>query len=130
MGFQPDSSDDLPKDHGPSGEPKPANPMNPWPFGSEFGAAAITTYTYDFASSVLPLCDPATGERRDEFTFSHNQAKGEYLLSVPDGTVERFRHIPARYLVAEPDPNSGSIGPAVRHGLPVYLYLCREQREP
>jgi hypothetical protein len=104
--------------------------MNPWAFGSEFGAAAITTLTYDFESSVVPICYPANGERRDEFTSSHDQAKGEYRLSFRDRTVERFRHDPARYLVVEPDPKSGSTQPAIRRGLPVYLYLCREQREP
>jgi hypothetical protein len=68
-------------------------------------------------------------EQPGRFSFVHDNAKAVYVLSRPDGTVERFRAKPARYLVVEPDPNTGGMRPAVRGGQPVFLYLCREERE-
>ncbi len=44
--------------------------------------------------------------------------------------TERFRDKLVRYLVVEPDPETGELRPAVKAGGPVYLYLCREDREP
>ena len=63
------------------------------------------------------------------FDFVHDNAKGVYVLTKPDGTTERFRDKPARHLVVEPDPVTGELRPATKGGLPVYLYLCREERE-
>ena len=63
------------------------------------------------------------------FNFVHDNAKGVYVLTKPDGTTERFRDKPARHLVVEPDPDTGELRPAMKGGLPVYLYLCREERE-
>jgi hypothetical protein len=63
------------------------------------------------------------------FSFAHDSKKGVYVLTKPDGTAERFRDKPVRYLVVEPDRDTGELQPATKEGLPVYLYLCREERE-
>ena len=48
---------------------------------------------------------------------------------MADGTVEVWRDNPARFLCVEPDPETGAMRPVVQLGRPVYLYLCREERE-
>jgi hypothetical protein len=63
------------------------------------------------------------------FSFTHEQAKGLFVLTAREGNVARFRDKPTRFLVVEPDPETGELRPAVKHGEPVYLYLCREERE-
>jgi hypothetical protein len=68
-------------------------------------------------------------EQPRRFDLVHDKAKGVYVLTMPDGASERFRDKPARYLVVEPDRSTGELRPAVKGGLPVYLYLCREERE-
>jgi hypothetical protein len=78
---------------------------------------SITTITYSFE------------EEPNRFDFVHDKAKGVFVLTGPDDITERFRDKPARYLVVEPDPDTGELRPAVKRGLPVYLYLCREERE-
>ena len=82
------------------------------------GGEGITTYTYGI------------GEEPWQFTFTHDAAKGVYVLAKADGTTERFRDNPARHLVVERDPVTGELRPAVKRGQPTYIYLCREQREP
>jgi hypothetical protein len=78
---------------------------------------AITTYVYSLKEE--PTC----------FSFTHEQAKGLFVLTTRDGKVEQFRDKPTRFLVVEPDPETGELRPAVKHGEPVYLYLCWEERE-
>jgi hypothetical protein len=63
------------------------------------------------------------------FDFVHDKANGRYVLTKPDGTTERFRDKPVRHLVVEPDPDTGGMRPAVKGGQPVYVYLCREERD-
>ncbi len=82
------------------------------------GGEGVTTYTYEI------------GEEARQFTFTHDTAQGIFVLAKPDGTTERFRDNPARYLVVEQDPVTGELRPAVKRGQPTYIYLCREQREP
>jgi hypothetical protein len=82
------------------------------------GGEGVTTYTYEI------------GEEPWQFTFTHDAAKGVYVLAKADGTIERFRDNPARHLVVERDPVTGELRPAVKRGQPTYIYLCREQREP
>jgi hypothetical protein len=77
----------------------------------------MVTYTYEIPE------DP----RR--FSFAHDPTKGLFSITNPDGTTELFRDKPSRYLVVEPDPDTGGMRPVVKGGRPVYLYLCREQRE-
>jgi len=40
-----------------------------------------------------------------------------------------LRDEPARYLVVEPDNETGEFAPIVKDRRPVYLWLCREERE-
>ena len=67
--------------------------------------------------------------RPPAFTFEHDRQKRLFIVTWPDGKTERFRDNPARQLVVEPDPETGEMRPVVRRGQPVYLYLCREERE-
>jgi hypothetical protein len=64
------------------------------------------------------------------FSFAHDRTKGVFIITKRDGSTELFRDNPVRYLVVEPDPQTGELRPTAKCGLPVYLYLCREQREP
>jgi hypothetical protein len=79
----------------------------------------ITTYTYTYR--IEP--------RSTSFQFAHDKEKGLFTLTWPDGKIESFRDNPARQLVVEPDPETGELRPATRHGDPVYFYVCREERE-
>jgi hypothetical protein len=87
-------------------------------YSCENDLGPLTTYTY------------LIEERPALFTFAHDMAKGVFVVSNHDGTTERFRDNPARQLLVERDPETGELRPAVKHGRPVYIYLCREQREP
>jgi hypothetical protein len=107
-----------PPDRRPHDIPVPRTEHNPSTmFHYDGTPGSVTTITY----SVEP--SPRA------FNFAHDSAKGVYVLTKPDGTTERFRDKPARYLVVEPDPGTGEHRPATKRGLPVYLYLCREDRE-
>ena len=63
------------------------------------------------------------------FQFTRDKEKRVFILAWPDGKVEHFRDNPARQLVVEPDRKTGEIRPVTRNGQPVYMYLCREERE-
>jgi hypothetical protein len=78
----------------------------------------ITTYTY---SAPIPS--------RPTYHFEHDPENGIFRIRWPDGTVEVFRDKPVRYLVVEPDAETGDVTPVVKYGRPTYLYLCREERE-
>ncbi len=56
------------------------------------------------------------------FEFTHDKDKGLFILTWSDGRVERFRDRLARQLMVEPDRETGAMRP-------VYVYLCREERE-
>jgi hypothetical protein len=77
-----------------------------------------TTITYD-----------AGPPRPPAFTFSHDKQTGLFILAWADGRIEMFRDRPARQLSVEADPETGEFWPVVKNGLPVFLYLCREERE-
>jgi hypothetical protein len=63
------------------------------------------------------------------FQFNHDKAKRLFVLTWPDGKTEHFRDNPMRQLVVEPDPVTGELRPAIKNGQPVFVYLCREERE-
>ena len=67
--------------------------------------------------------------RPPAFAFRHDQEKGLFVLTWADGRAEKFRDKPARQLVVEADPEAGELRPVVKNGLPIFLYLCREERE-
>lgn len=61
------------------------------------------------------------------FSFAHDRTKCVFIITKRDGSTELFRDNPVRYLVVEPDPQTGELHPVSKCGRPVYLYLCREQ---
>ncbi len=100
-------------------QPDPARADEParWPAPVFEATPGVVTFTYE------------AREAPRQFSFAHDRARGLYVVIQPDGTTELFRDNPVRYLVVEPDPQSGEVRPAVKFGRPVYLYLCREHRE-
>ena len=86
---------------------------------SENTIAGVTTLVYSY--EVKP--------RARSFTFEHDERKRLFILTGPDGKTEQFRDNPARYLIVEPDPETGGMEPVVEHGRPAIIYLCREERE-
>jgi hypothetical protein len=79
----------------------------------------ITTFTYSYD----PDCQV------ESFTFEHDKEKHVFRLSDAHGNTACFRDRPARYLIVEPDPQTGGMRPATKYGKPQFLYLCREGRE-
>ena len=77
----------------------------------------VTTFVYGEEPPVLA------------FRFSHDQEKRLFILTWSDGRIEKFRDNPARQLVVEPDPETGELRPVTKNGRPVFIYLCREERE-
>ena len=64
------------------------------------------------------------------FSFSHDTEKGLFILTWADGRIEKFRDKPcAGSFGSSPIPRPASCGRVIRNGLPVFLYLCREERE-
>ena len=96
------------------------------------GAAAPATWPPPVCFEATPGVVTYTFEVREaprHFSFDHDRTRGLFVVTQPDGTTELFRDNQVRYLVVEPDPQTGELRPAVKYGRPVYLYLCREQRE-
>jgi hypothetical protein len=62
--------------------------------------------------------------------FEHDKKKRLFTVTGPDGKIEQFRDNPTRYLIVEPDPETGALRPVIKCGKQAYLYLCREEREP
>ena len=50
-------------------------------------------------------------EQRAYLTFTHQHAKGLFVLSTKEGNIERFRDNATRFLVVEPDPETGELRP-------------------
>jgi hypothetical protein len=86
-------------------------------------------YVHDNGLGAVTTCTYLVDERPPLFRFTHDRAKGVFVVTNRDRTTERFRDNPARHVVVEPDPETGELRPAVKYGRPVYVYLCREQRE-
>ena len=55
------------------------------------------------------------------YTFEHEREKGVFRLKWSDGEVEVFRDKPTRYLVVEPDRETGELRAAITRGYPTYL---------
>jgi hypothetical protein len=69
------------------------------------------------------------GSKPRSFTFAHDKQKRLFNLTCSSGAIEHFRDNPTRQLAVEPDPVTGEMRPVMRDGEPVYVYLCREERE-
>jgi hypothetical protein len=100
----------------------------------------VTCYTYDSMGHLTDLrrCDgeadlAGPAARADppspSLAFEHDAEHRVFRLTAPDGNTEVFRDNPTRYLCVAPDEETGAMPPVVKRGRPVYLYLCREQRE-
>ena len=85
-------------------------------YGGGTGTTCTYTYEVDLDWSPPPR-------------FEHDPAGRVFRLTTADGAVESFRDNPTRYLCVEPDPETGVMRPVLKHGRPVYLHLCREDRE-
>ena len=103
----------------------------------------VTVYTYDYGTRLTEVRE-LTGEAYRElqeriaacpdpapppFRFEHDPEARVFRLTAPDGSVEVFRDNPTRFLCVEPDPQTGAMRAVTKYGRPVYLYLCREERE-
>ncbi len=87
------------------------------------------SFTLDSTDHVTSYIDGVDDRPRPRTRFEHDPAARVFRLTTADGTVEVFRDNPTRYLCVEPDPESGEMRPMMKRGRPVYLYLCREERE-
>jgi hypothetical protein len=68
--------------------------------------------------------------RQPQFsTYEHDEQRRLFTLTGPGGKSEHFRDQPARYLMVEPDPETGAMQPVIKDGQPAIGYLCREERE-
>jgi hypothetical protein len=103
-------------------------------------SAGRVTFSFDGSGSMLTL-EAADGrvaargrshpakEAPSTFSFHHNKQKGVFVVTGADGKVQHFRDNPTRYLLVEPDPETGEVKPLTDNGKPVCVYLCREERE-
>jgi YD repeat-containing protein len=96
------------------------------------------SYSYDPDGRLLEVTKERKGNTvitysyeglPDRFKFEHDMKRKLFVLTGDDGKVEHFRDNPTRYLVVEPDGETGEMRPETRGGKPRYLYLCREERE-
>ncbi len=110
--------------------PDPAPGELPGDSNRHFG---VTTYSYDSRSNLTtvayqfgPIPD---SPGPPAFHWEHLQEKRLFALTGPDGKTEYWRDNPTRYLVVELDSTTGTIEAVLKRGKPVYLLLCREDRE-
>jgi YD repeat-containing protein len=107
------------------------------------------TYSYDSGGRITYVHDSQdrtvgadSGGRRGPvpvkpssrlFQWEHLKEKRLFALTDLDGgkadEPEYWRDNPTRYLVVEVDEETGDIKPAAKNRQPVYLWLCREERE-
>ncbi len=85
------------------------------------GSVGRVMATYSYSFEVDPWFQ--------SFSFEHDKEKRVFRLTDAEEKVEYFRDNPVRYLVVEPDLETGQMRPAVQHGKPKFIYLCREDRE-
>jgi hypothetical protein len=110
---------------------KPTNPLN-----------ACVTFTYqlgDDGTAVRLLPDGETepldarasdpsARGQGQYSFERDAQNRLLRLASPDGKTEVFRDNATKYLCVLPD-ETGAMWPVMRHGRPVCIYLCREERE-
>src|SRR5260370_12234036 len=73
------------------------------------------------ATVPSPPCEPPP-KPPPPFTFEHEREKGVFRLEWSDGEVEVFRDNPTRYLVVEPDLDTGELNPKTTPARPTHLY--------
>jgi len=92
------------------------------------GAPRISSMAYDAAGRITTLTysyDPGP----PLYELEHLQEKALFALTGSDGQTEYFRDRPTRYLVVEADAQNGGFTPVAKNRRPVFLWLCREERE-
>jgi hypothetical protein len=84
-------------------------------------AQETVTYTYTYSYNPSPV----------RFEFEHLVDERLFCVTETNSAAEPqyFRDRPTRHLVVEPDRDTGEFTPVVKQGRPVYLWLCREERE-
>jgi len=115
----------------PPADPQPEEPGEP---RDHFGG--ITTYVFD-SQDQLQSVDSGDGRGPVPVSPSPRLFRWEHLAEKRlfaltdfwDGKTEYWRDNPTRYLVVEIDDETGEVKPAVKDRKPVYLWLCREERE-
>jgi hypothetical protein len=108
---------------------------------SRSGEPAARVYSYDSRTRLqsveewngpAPTAEDLASQVLREmptFGFQHDARNGVFRITWADGRVEVFRDPPVRYLVLEPDAETGELKPVVRCGRPWVLYLSREVHE-
>ncbi|MGO9466932.1 MAG: hypothetical protein ACLQVF_22550 [Isosphaeraceae bacterium] len=95
---------------------------------------AVTSLVYDGRGNVADVvrqdgrAPATTSAAARRFRWEHLLEKRLFALTA-DGKTEYRRDSLTRYLVVEPDPTTGTIKPVLKWGRPVYLLVCREERE-
>ena len=84
----------------------------------------IITYTYDCGrkNTTVTYSVPT----RPKATCDHDHEKRLFRVTEPDGTTTQFHDRFVRFLVVEPDPETGEPEPVMERGEPKVVYLCRE----
>jgi len=77
------------------------------------------SFTYDASGRSADTY--AHDSRPDLFRFEHIEAKGLFALTDASGDTQFFRDKPVRYLVVEPNSQTGKFAPAVKNRQPRYL---------
>jgi hypothetical protein len=113
-----------------STNPRPPTPGGDNPNNSELWRPVDVARVFAVDRHVTTVVYDAGPPRPPAFTFSHDKQKGLFVLAWADGRIEKFRDRPARQLSVEADPETGEFWPVIKNGLPVFVYLCREEREP
>jgi hypothetical protein len=110
--------------------PPPPTPGDDVPSDSELWRSPHSTCVFAVDRQATTITYDAGPPRPPAFTLNHDTDKGLLILTWADGRIEKFRDKPARQLSVEADPETGEFRPVVKNGLPLFVYLCREEREP
>ena len=118
-------------------KPDPSSAESPKP-ASDY--ILTTTFVYDARSRLTEIQTPGQGGcdtvyRYDpplpspvQWQWEHLPDKRLYSLTA-EGKTDYWRDNPTRYLIVEPDKETGMMKPALKRRRPVYIWLCREERE-
>jgi hypothetical protein len=96
-------------------------PADDLPGPLESSASNIITYVYDREGRIGTVSDSVP-----RATCDHDREKRLFRVTEPDGTTVAFHDRAVRFLVAEPDPETGELRPVMERGRPKVIYLCRE----
>jgi hypothetical protein len=104
------------------------------------GNLPVTTFVCDARDRLVEVQTPGGGgcdtvyryepphPVPSQWQWEHLPEKRLYALTA-NGKTEYWRDNPNRYLVVEVDDETGEVNPTVTHDRPVYIWLCREERE-